>query len=72
MTLLNSFSGVIDTAETVSAVSMTLLKLFQRSHWHRWNLYDIAETEKRLCESLAFFKENIQQNYYMGKYPHTR
>jgi hypothetical protein len=23
-------------------------------------------------ESLAFFKENIQQNYFMGKYPHTR
>jgi hypothetical protein len=29
----NSFSGVIDTAETVSAVSMTPLK----SIWHRWN-----------------------------------
>jgi hypothetical protein len=45
-------------------VSMTPLKRFQR--------YDTAETKKRLCESLASFKENIQQNYFMGKYPHTR
>jgi hypothetical protein len=100
----SSFSGVNDTAETVSAVSMTPLKppwswnlkyhrdynhknfvfsgpmtqlwgsglKFQWCQWHRWNLYDTAVTEKRLCESLASFKENIQQNYFMGKYPHTR
>jgi hypothetical protein len=33
----NRFRGVNDTAETVSAVSMTPLKLFPRCHWHRWN-----------------------------------
>jgi hypothetical protein len=33
----NRFSGVIDTAETDSAVSMTPLKPFQRWHWHCWN-----------------------------------
>jgi hypothetical protein len=31
------YSNVNDTAEMVSAVSITPLKWFQRCHWHRWN-----------------------------------
>jgi hypothetical protein len=64
----NGFCGVIDTAESVSAVSMTPLKRFQRCYWHFWigfcGVIDTAEIEKRLWESLASFKENIQQNYF--------
>jgi hypothetical protein len=29
-------------------------------------LYDTAEISKRLCKSLASFKENVQQKYFMG------
>jgi type IV secretory pathway component VirB8 len=32
----NDFSGVINTAETISVVSLTPLKRFQQCHWHRW------------------------------------
>jgi hypothetical protein len=53
----------------ISAVSLTPLKQlwgsglkFQRCQWHRWN----RKTTLRVP------KENIQQNYFMGKYPHTR
>jgi hypothetical protein len=73
------------TIMVVSVVSLKPLKLkqFPRCQWHRRNSYedqvlsfrnlcDTTETEKRLCESLTSFKENIQQNYFMGKYPHTR
>jgi hypothetical protein len=35
----SSFSGVNDTAETGSTVSMTLPKPFQRCHWHRKNCF---------------------------------
>jgi hypothetical protein len=37
MTPLKPFSGVNDTAEIVSAVSIALQKSFQRCQWHRWN-----------------------------------
>jgi hypothetical protein len=33
----NDFRGVIDNAETISAVSLTPLTRFQRCQWHRWN-----------------------------------
>jgi hypothetical protein len=33
----NRFSGVIDPAEIVSAVSVTPWTAFQRCKWHRWN-----------------------------------
>jgi hypothetical protein len=36
----NHFRGVNDSAETVSAVSMTSPKQFQRYQWHRWNHHD--------------------------------
>jgi hypothetical protein len=59
--LYSNFSGVMDTAETISAVSMTPLKLM----WHRWNL------KHTFTSTFSSFKGKIQQTCFNGKYPHT-
>jgi hypothetical protein len=52
--LKNRFSGVNDTAATISAVSMTPLK---------------SQTD--FTSPFSSFKGNIQQKYFIGKYPHS-
>jgi hypothetical protein len=70
----NCFRSVNDTAETVSAVSMshpeiisavsmTLLKPFQRCQWHRWNCFlgviDTPETLDLILIAVCFSYEEI-------------
>jgi hypothetical protein len=45
---------------------MTPLKFI----WHCWNSYDTAEISQQLFKALSHFKENIEENYFMCKYPH--
>jgi hypothetical protein len=71
----NNFRGVIDTPETISAVSLTLLKWFQRCQWHCWNdlhgVNDTAEinvtplkSQTDFSQSFFFYKGKIQQKYF--------
>jgi hypothetical protein len=48
-----NFSGVIDTAEIVSTVSMTPRKLFQRCQWHRGNHFSSVNDTAEIVSAVS-------------------
>jgi hypothetical protein len=48
-----NFSGVIDTAEIISVVSLTPLKLFQWCQWHRWNRFSVVNDTAEIVSAVS-------------------
>jgi hypothetical protein len=67
--LYSNFSGVIDNAETISAVSLTQLK---RSETISISAVSMTPLISQTDFTIPFssFKGKIQRKYFNGKYPH--
>jgi hypothetical protein len=65
----NCFNGDIATAETISVVSMTLLKLFQRCQWHCGNRFSEVNDTADIVLAVSLTPLKLVNKNYVADVP---